>query len=184
MIIRVDVDRVKSEAVVKIIYTPEEWRKLEEYYKQRGLQGHMTRNLFDDEIEAPVYRYLTDEMVLAREVYDYAYPKLKLDTFDNPLDDDINDPVISRSRLNVAIFRVIPTCRDRECVTTFTAPLVFINYAMSKVFKAVLLTLAKIMYGEGKKARIIVEKINRLPLLTSTPHPNFTLFFTPSPVSK
>jgi hypothetical protein len=134
-----------------------EWQRLEEYYKRKGLQRYVTLNLFGNGIEAPVYRYLTDEMVLAREIYDYAYPKLKLDTFDNPLDDDINDPVISRSRLNVAIFRIIPTCRDKECVTTFTAPLAFINYATSKVFKAALLTLAKIMYGEGKRVRIIVE---------------------------
>jgi hypothetical protein len=134
-----------------------EWQRLEEYYKRKGLQRYVTLNLFGNGIEAPVYRYLADDMVMAREIYDYAYPKLKLDTFDNPLEDDINDPVISRSRLNVAIFRIIPTCRDKECVTTFTAPLAFINYATSKVFKAVLLTLARIMYGEGRRARIIVE---------------------------
>jgi hypothetical protein len=157
MMIKIDVDKARSEAVVRIVYTLEEWQKLEEYYRQKGLQRYITRNLFGNGIEAPVYRYVSDEMVLARETYNYAYPKLKLDTFDNPLDDDINDPAISRSRLNVAIFRVIPTCRDEECVTTFTAPLVFINYATSKIFKAVLMTLAKIMYGEGRKVRIIIE---------------------------
>jgi hypothetical protein len=157
MIIKVDVDRARSEAVVTIVYAPEEWRRLEEYYRQNGLQRYVSRNLFGHGIEAPVYRYLAGETVLAREVYDYGYQKLKLDTFDNPLEDDINDPVIVRSRLNVAIFRIIPTCGEDECVTTFTAPLAFINYATSKVFKAVLLTLAKIMYGEGKKVRIIVE---------------------------
>jgi hypothetical protein len=157
VIVRVDVDRAKSEAVVTIVYKLEEWQKLEEYYNRRGLQRYITSDLFGRGIVASVYRYLTEETVLAREVYDYAYPKLKLDTFDFPLEDDINDPPIYRSRLNVAIFRVIPTCKEDKCVTTFTAPLVFINYAMSKVFKAVLLTLAKIMYGEGKRVRIIVE---------------------------
>jgi len=157
MIIRVDVDRARSEAVVKIVYKREEWRRLEEYYNREGLQRYVTYNLFGHGIEAPVYRYPAGEAVLAREIYDYGYQKLKLDTFDNPLEDDINDPVVYRSRLNVAIFRIIPTCDGDECVTTFTAPLAFINYATSKVFKAVLLTLAKIMYGEGKKVRIIVE---------------------------
>jgi hypothetical protein len=157
MMIRIDVDRANAEAVVKIIYTLEEWRKLEEFYRQKGLQRYVTHDLFGHSIEAPVYRYLSGETVLAREVYDYAYPKLKLDTFDNPLEDDINDPPIYRSRLNVAIFRVIPTCGENECVTTFTAPLAFVNYATSKVFKAVLLTLARIIYGEGRKVRIIVE---------------------------
>jgi hypothetical protein len=157
MMIKIDVDRTKSEVVVTIIYKREEWQRLEEYYVRKGLQRHVTRNLFGNGIEAPVYRYIEDEMVLAREIYDYAYPTLKLDTFDNPLDDDINDPVIHRSRLNVAIFRVIPVCKDRECVTTFTAPLAFINYATSKVFKAVLMTLARIIYGEGRRVRIIVE---------------------------
>jgi len=157
MIIRVDVDRARSEAVVAIVYALDEWRHLEEYYRQKGLQRYVTHNLFGNRIEAPVYRYLSGEAVLAREVYDYGYQKLKLDTFDNPLEDDINDPVISRSRLNVAIFRVVPTCGGDKCVTTFTAPLAFINYATSKVFKAVLLTLTKIMYGEGRKVRIIVE---------------------------
>jgi hypothetical protein len=157
MIIKMDVDRVKSEVQVKIVYTLDEWQRLEEYYKQKGLQRYVTHNLFGNGIEAPVYRYLADEMALAREIYDYAYPKLKLDTFDNPLEDDINDPVIHRSMLNIAVFRIIPTCREKECVATFKAPLAFINYATSKVFKAVLLTLARIMYGEGRRARIIVE---------------------------
>jgi hypothetical protein len=157
MMVKIDVDRAKSEVVVTIVYTPEEWQKLEEYYNRKGLQRYITHNLFGQGITASVYRYLTDEMALAREAYDYAYTKLKLDTFDNPLEDDINDPAIYRGRLNVAIFRVIPTCQEGRCEATFKAPLAFINHATSKVFKAVLLTLAKIMHGEGRKVRILVE---------------------------
>jgi len=158
MIIKIDIKRPRTELDVSIVYKADEWKKLEEYYVRRGLQRYTTRDLFGRGIEAKVYRYVTDDQVLAREIYDYGYKKLQLDTFDNPLADDINAEVISRSMLNVAIFRIIPTCQNNnECVTSFTAPLMFIDFATSKVFKAILLTLAKIMYGEGKKIRIVVE---------------------------
>jgi hypothetical protein len=158
MIIKIDIKRPRTELEVSIVYRALEWKKLEEYYVRRGLQRYTTRNLFRRDIKTDVYRYTTDDQILAREIYNYGYRKLRLDTFDNPLADDINAEVISRSMLNVAIFRIIPTCQNNnECVTSFTAPIMFIDFATSKVFKAVLITLAKIIYGEGKKVRIVVE---------------------------
>jgi hypothetical protein len=157
MIIKIDIKRPRTEIEVSVVYKADEWKKLEEYYVRRGLQRYTTRDLFGRGIEAKVYRYVTDSQILAGAIYDYGYKKLQLDTFDNPLVDDINAEVISRSMLNVAIFRIIPTCENNECVTSFTAPLMFVDFATSKMFKAVLTTLAKIIYGEGKKIRIVVE---------------------------
>jgi hypothetical protein len=158
MIIKIDIKRPRAEIMVSIVYKAVEWKKLEEYYVQKGLQKYTTLDMFGRGIEANVYRYVTGNQILAREIYDYGYKKLRLDAFDNPLADDINAEVISRSMLNVAIFRIIPTCENNiECTTSFTAPLMFIDFATSKVFKAVLITLAKIIYGEGKKVRIVVE---------------------------
>ena len=117
MRLTVDSERIRVE------YTAEEWRRLEEFYRRAGLELYTTRNLFGRGVEAKVYRYppTMDSEYLLRMLPEHLREYRNGD-YTLLMTDSINDEVLyvdtdKRSVFNVALFRVVPTCDSAKCAT-------------------------------------------------------------------
>jgi hypothetical protein len=115
----------------KLIYTKEEWEKLEQLYIKNGMPKHKTESAFEQYITCYFYRYPSDReretSVLNRVIQKYYDTKMvSLSNEDEPiprltLDDNINRPLIKRSSnggyFNLAIFRIVPSQGHNEYIT-------------------------------------------------------------------
>jgi len=104
-----------------IIYGKREWEQLERLYVKAGLEKYTT-NHFLGKYTMPVYRY--------RDEYQHVFPlasfhiSINGETYTVETNDDINLKYIVRPDgfrrylVNLAVFRVIPICGEKECRTT------------------------------------------------------------------
>jgi len=102
---------------VQIVYDVSEWRNLEKLYQQLGLEKYTTRNLFGLGITAEVYRFPSSEVERrVRSLYMQFLVK-RFSEITTIVVDDINGPIFDDGLINLAIFRIIPTCQRTVCKT-------------------------------------------------------------------
>jgi len=103
-----------------LIYTRKEWEQLEKLYMKAGLENYTT-NRFLDRYTMRVYRY--------KDEYQNVFPPTSIhisingQTYTVETVDDINYKYVlkptglRRYEVNLAVFRVIPECGEKECRT-------------------------------------------------------------------
>jgi len=110
---------------VKIEYKRHEWNKIEDIYRNAGLERYMTSTFLGRYI-ATVYRYRSDSRrVFGGNTYEISQLGRTITVY---YYGDINDPLIAHTcgpnciRVNLAIFRAVPQCNDSVCVTEVIPP--------------------------------------------------------------
>lgn len=117
--VRLTMEKDGNDLVVTIKYMRNVWEMLEKSYIKMGLERYVTRALFG-KLTSEVYRYPNDDLI--NRVLSSVRETVADTSRTNAICllriiDDINSPLIQLDTVNMAVFRVVPSCSESECVT-------------------------------------------------------------------
>ena len=145
--------------MARVIYTKDEWERLQKIYETAGLERRVTNMAFGNNT-LEYYRYPYD-MSVFREVFsEYSFVKNgeKL-----RLIDDINQLLIryedNHFIFNLAIFRVIPKESDNIYITEIITPITPVYKALLKDISLILKIFVDKIMGRKVKVKYSFEVI-------------------------